>query len=702
MSSLTPNTMNHKATEEELRESMESFKALAENANDGILIAAAGGAHMYANRRAGEITGYSVAELLKTSIKDLAAPDEVKNLMEKFRKRISGEDIPKQYETLIIRKDGRSVPIEITAAKTIWHGQPAIMVIIRDITERKRVEVALKESETRLHQLVESTTDWVWTINLEGYHTYSSPAIYDLLGYQVSEIVGTYAFPLMHPDDEPLVRDMLKQCIEFKVGWHNVPIRWLHKDGSVRLFESTSSPLVDTHGQITGFSGIDRDITERKRVEDALRESEAKYRLIADNTADSIWIFDMDMRLQYISPSVKNMKGFNVKETLSQSLEEMMTPASLESLMKRFHQEMALEASGTDDPDRTVSFETEEYCKSGATILVENSVTLIRDSQGRPVGMLGVSRDITERKQMEDALRESEKNYRNIFDNAVEGIYQVTPEGRFIRANLAAARVLGYESADELMVSVTDIQSQIYAYPEDRDRAVRIIRETGVLKDFEVQCRHKNGSIVWVSFCAKPVRNAEGAILYHEGTSQDITDRKQVEDALRKERDFANSILGTAQVIILILNTEGHIVYFNPFMEEISGYNLEDVKGKDWFETFLPSHIQESVRSLFQKAIGNIQTRGNVDTIITKDGRERQIEWYDRTLKGADGSIEGLLSIGQDVTDKKKAEEALRESEERYRILTDAAHDVIYTLSPEGMVTFMNSGGSALIGMPPE
>jgi PAS domain S-box-containing protein len=203
MDSLTPNTMDHKATEEALRESRESFKALAENANDGILIATAGGAHTYANRRASEITGYSVAELLKTSIQDLAAPDEVQNLMERFRKRLSGEDIPKQYETVIIRKDGKSVPIEITAAKTIWHGQPAIMVIIRDITERRRAEAAL-------------------------------------------------------------------------------------------------------------------------------RESEAKFRLIAENTADNIWIFDMDMHLQYISPSVKKMKGFTVEEALSQSLEEMMTPESLE------------------------------------------------------------------------------------------------------------------------------------------------------------------------------------------------------------------------------------------------------------------------------------------------------------------------------------------------------------------------------------
>ncbi|MDO9035166.1 MAG: PAS domain S-box protein [Methanoregula sp.] len=309
-------------------------------------------------------------------------------------------------------------------------------------------------------------------------------------------------------------------------------------------------------------------------AEEALRESEAKFRLIADNTADSIWIFDMDMHLQYISPSVEKMKGFTVEEVLSQSLEEMMTPESLESLMKRFHHEMALEASGTADPDRTVSFETEEYCKTGTTVLVENSVTLLRDAQGRPVRMLGISRDITGRKRMEDALR--------------------------------------------------------------------------------------------------------------------------------KERDFAESVVGTAQAIIMVLDTKGHIVYLNPYMEEISGYILEEVKGKDWFEMFLPSHIQESTRSLFLKAVCETQTSGNVDTIITKDGRERLIEWYDKTLKNADGSIKGLLAIGQDVTDQKHMEEALRKSEEKYRGLIEQTGEGVWIIDRDYRTTFANNRLAAMLGYTPQ
>ncbi|MCX6689914.1 MAG: PAS domain S-box protein, partial [Methanoregula sp.] len=171
---------------------------------------------------------------------------------------------------------------------------------------------------------------------------------------------------------------------------------------------------------------------------------------------------------------------------------------------------------------------------------------------------------------------------------------------------------------------------------------------------------------------------------------------RRAEAALRKERDFANSVVGTAQAIVLILDTAGHIVYINPYMEGISGYILEEVKGKDWFETFLPSHIQESVRSLFRKAIGDIKTRGNVDAIITKNGRELLIEWYDTTLKGADGSIEGLLAIGQDVTDKKKVEEALQESEKQYHSILDSMQDAYVRADAKGHIIMVSTSATHL------
>lgn len=153
-----------------------------------------------------------------------------------------------------------------------------------------------------------------------------------------------------------------------------------------------------------------------------------------------------------------------------------------------------------------------------------------------------------------------------------------------------------------------------------------------------------------------------------------IIERKQAEELLRSEKDFAEGLVNTAQVIVLVLDTEGRIVRFNPYMEEISGYQLQEVQGKDWFTTFLPKRDQNGIRDLFLQAISDIQTRGNVNPIVTRDGRERKIEWYDKTLKDANGNVVGLLAIGQDVTERKRAEAQIKTSLKEKEILLQEIH----------------------------
>ena len=161
-------------------------------------------------------------------------------------------------------------------------------------------------------------------------------------------------------------------------------------------------------------------------------------------------------------------------------------------------------------------------------------------------------------------------------------------------------------------------------------------------------------------------------------------------EALRQEQDFEESLVNTAQTIVLVLDLEGKIVHFNPYMEEISGYSLDEVRGKNWFETFLPEEYRESIRQLFLNAVHNIQTKGNVNAIITKDGSRRDIEWYDKTLKDASGKAVGVLAIGQDITDRKNMEEALRRSKSQLQAIIDNSPAVIYLKDIKGRYILVN------------
>jgi len=149
------------------------------------------------------------------------------------------------------------------------------------------------------------------------------------------------------------------------------------------------------------------------------------------------------------------------------------------------------------------------------------------------------------------------------------------------------------------------------------------------------------------------------SLLYEAAKSQTLAELRSVEETLRRERDFAESLVETAQVIVLVLDAEGRIVRFNSYLEEISGYRLEEVQGRDWFTTFLPERDHKRIRALFSEAGRDIKTRGNVNPIVTKHGHEREIEWFSKSLKDSNGHIVGVLAVGQDVTERTQYEEML-------------------------------------------
>lgn len=312
----------HKAAARALADSESNFRALADNADDGILIAVAEGRHVYANERMAEITGYTVPELLDTTIMDLAHPDELSTLQERYRARLRGETVPRQYETLIRRRDGTSVPIELTAAVTVWLGEPGDLVVVRDITKRREAEAELTRHRQHLEELVGARTAELQTLNRQleqrireheqaeqmlrrtqsmlsqaqriastgswewdpasGTGVWSEE-LYRIVGIEPTESGLTWKELLsrVHPGD----RDMCSRTVEGALAEHltrfSFEPRVARPDGGERTLLVHVEVSYGSNGEPVQVVGTALDITERKRMENALRRSHGRLRSFA-------------------------------------------------------------------------------------------------------------------------------------------------------------------------------------------------------------------------------------------------------------------------------------------------------------------------------------------------------------------------------------------------------------------------------------
>jgi PAS domain S-box-containing protein len=287
----------------------------------------------------------------------------------------------------------------------------------------------------------------------------------------------------------------------------------------------------------------------------------------------------------------------------------------------------------------------------------------------------------TARRQAEELLRESEARMHAIIHTAVDGIITIDERGTIESFNPAAERLFGYTATEVIGQNVSMLMPS--PYQEEHDHYIGRYLQTGEKKIIgigrEVLGQHKNGALFPITLAVSEMFVGDRRLF--TGIVHDITDRKHIEEDLRREKNFIENLINTTQVIVLVLDTAGRIVRFNPYLEEISGYRLAEVQGQDWFTTFLPAQDRERIRHLFLQAIDDIQTWGNVNPIVTKDGHELLIEWYDKTLKDATNHTIGLLSIGLNITRRVYAEKALDKSQSRLATVQQQLVDAIESIT---------------------
>ena len=297
-------------------------------------------------------------------------------------------------------------------------------------------------------------------------------------------------------------------------------------------------------------------------------------------------------------------------------------------------------------------------------------------------------------------VRTAEEKYRSIFENAIEGLFQSTSEGRFLTVNPAFARMLDYGSPEEMINDVTDIAHQLYVDPDDRVEAALLQHERGFLQGFEMQAYRKDGKKIWLSVNRRSVRNKDGEEIYIEGSVENITERKRVDQALIESEGRKAAILKSALDCVITIDHDGKIIDFNPAAEKTFGYQGEDVVGKKMAELIIPPHLRPQHEAGFARYVetgcSSILGKRIEVSGMRADGTEIPVELTVTAIGELPQST--FTAFVRDLTERTKAEAALRESEERYRDLVENAHDIIYTHDLEGNYTSVNKAGEQIAG----
>jgi two-component system cell cycle sensor histidine kinase/response regulator CckA len=425
--------------------------------------------------------------------------------------------IGNRIETRCARADGSEFPAEITVTRIIIENQTSYTVYIRDITARRRAE----EMVARLAAIVESSQDAIIGKDLACQITSWNKGAERMYGYSASEAIGQNISILAPAGRSREIQTIIE---ELKAGQpiKNFETIRMAKNGKLIYVSLTVSPVLDSDGTITGASSIARDITAQKLAEEALRKANE-----TSIYASPIPIIaaDTERRLTMWNPAAEALFGWTEAELIGKPTP--IVPNEVRPEAAEMHKRLL---SG----ETLRGVEVLRQKKNGSLVTISLSAAPIRDANRKVKGILGFFADISERKRSEEALRQAEEKYRAIFENAVEGIYQTTPDGRYISANPAVARMLGFDSPEELIGARQDIRTQEYVKPEMRAEFVKKLEELGVVQNFEYEAYRKDGKVIWVSSNARIVRGADGRTLYFEGTLEDITHRRELEQQLQQ------------------------------------------------------------------------------------------------------------------------------------------------------------------------
>jgi PAS domain S-box-containing protein len=664
-----------------------AFRVLVRNRSDSFSLLDSKGKILYRSPSAKRISGRLDRDVIQTRMLDWIWPEdasEVKKALALLR-RSPGKDVP--FHARI--KNEAGMPRWIEGVGTNYLEDPAIGAILinyRDVTERKEQETILRESEETFRSIFDNSSAGVAIVGLNRRYRMVNPAYCEIFGYTREEFLKSDFLDLTHPEDVERSRKLMQDVLDGKGRNIRFAKRYLHKDGHTIWAEVSSVLVSDPDGNPSHFVTHILDVSERRRAEGALRESEEKASTMTASAPFGITFVDADGALTYANPAAEAILGLQPSRITGRKYDD--TRWKITAL------------DGTPFPPETLPFARVKAAGRAVydiehAIERENGERIVLSVNGAPLfaedgvfsGMVATILDVTERKRAEEALQESEERYRRLFNDSLEGI-GLSQGNRVIDANNALLEIFGYTDMDEFRaVPLLDhvapeskelisrhMREMVEGRISDSRFAYKIIRKDGNLRELEISTSHIQIGNQWFSL----------------GTFRDITDRARAETELHALAARHEALLAAIPEIVMEVNTEKVYVWANPAGIAFFG---EDVIGKeagDYFEG--EQNVYADVQPLFN---GNEKTIYLESWQRRKDGQKRLLAWWCRNLKNSRGEVTGALSSARDITEQRLADEQIQILS---RFPTENPNPVM-RITPEGLLLFANSASRPFLDM---
>jgi len=684
---------DRKLAEFALRESEQKLRDLLNNLDAGVVVHAADTSIILNNPRASELLG-----LNEMQMKGKQALDPEWKFLDDNSKALAQDEYPVN-RVVSSKKPIKNMLVGVVRAKDkdiVWvlvNGFPVlgsqgeiIEVIISfiDITERRKSEQAIKESRERFDLAVNATKDGIYDWNLISNEIYFSPAWKIMLGYRDDELPNDLSVweKLTTPEDIKKSWVMQDELINKKRDRFEMEFKMKHKNGHLIDVLSRSEAYFDENGKATRIVGTHVNITDRKLAEKAVRESEERYKKIVETTHDLIWSCDVEGNIWYINEASKKIYGYAPEDMIGQNFEKFLTKTQLKEHRERFTY-MVKEKIGT------IEFDTEITNKKGEIIYLKDNVTILNDNNGELRGVLGASKNVTEKVLAEQALQDSMARLELALDGGGLGLWDYDAQSLELIVSEQWSQMLGFD--DIKIISVESFERLVH--PDDLEDVNNAFLEyfNNQQKELNVEFRmkHSDGNWKWILSQGKIMeRDEHGKTKRIVGTNLDVTETKHLELELQRQvKIYSSFIKYSSEGIYLFeldepmsleLSKEEQIQYFyrygkvatcNDAFAKMYGYSkAEDLVGKKQSQLHGGDDVPENLEIMKKFINSDYRIMQALSKEVGKDGNEIYIS----------NNVVGIIEEGKlvrtwgsqyDITDRIVAQIELQESEKKYRLL---------------------------------